>query len=95
MGLLMLAKTSLYSVFKDPYFLHRRKNVNIIPIFLCLSTLKIFFFKIFLHQNNNMDFYDFQPLSRPRKNMSNMTDNKGYFAWLPSRPLLPGRRPGA
>jgi hypothetical protein len=34
----MLAKTSLYSVFKDPYFLHRRKNIDIIPIFLGLST---------------------------------------------------------
>jgi len=34
----MLAKTSLYSVFKDPYFLHRRKNIDIIPIFSGLST---------------------------------------------------------
>jgi hypothetical protein len=40
---LMLAKTSLYSVFKDPYFLHRRKNIDIIPFFLGLSTPKIFF----------------------------------------------------
>jgi hypothetical protein len=47
LGLLMLAKTSLYSVFKDPYFLHRRKNVTIIPIFSGMSTLKIFFLKYF------------------------------------------------
>jgi hypothetical protein len=45
--LLMLAKTSLYSVFKDPYFLHRRKNTVIIPIFLGLSTLKKYFLKYF------------------------------------------------
>jgi hypothetical protein len=58
---LMLAKTSLYSVFKDPYFLHRRKNIDIIPIFLGLSTFIKIFFKKFLYTIYNIESRYFQP----------------------------------
>jgi len=56
----MLAKTSLYSVFKDPYFLHRRKNIDIIPIFLGLSTFIKIFFKKFLYNIYNIESRYFQ-----------------------------------
>jgi hypothetical protein len=56
----MLAKTSLYSVFKDPDFLHRRKNVDIIPIFLGLSTPVKRIFKKLLHQIYNIKKFYFQ-----------------------------------
>jgi hypothetical protein len=59
----MLAKTSLYSVFKDPDFLHRRKNVNIIPNFLGLSTPIKIFFKKFLHKIYNTNRIYFQLIS--------------------------------
>ena len=37
---LIIGLNSLYSDFKDPNFLHRRKTIVIIPDFLCLSTKK-------------------------------------------------------